>query len=204
MSGGPRRRGRTVFPAVSDEQRRHARMAAADHKVEAVRIRFAAQRTPAERLADWLMAIASSTAFLVVHAAWFIGWIGWNVTRPRAAFDPFPFGLLTLVVSLEAIFLAIFVLMSQRRESKIAELREEMTLEVDMRTEEEVTKVLQLVTGLYGRLGFPLSDDDDPELWRMLRPLDKERLEEQLTGQIGDDPKPGGRGREGNGGSRRG
>jgi uncharacterized membrane protein len=179
-------------PAASDEQRHHARRAAAGHKVEAVKVRFAEQRTPVERLADWLMAVASSTPFLVAHGAWFIGWIAWNVGRPRAAFDPFPFGLLTLVVSLEAIFLAIFVLMSQRREAKIAELREEMTLEVDMATEEEVTKVLELVAGLYGRMGFALSDDD-PELWRMLRPLDKERLEEQLTGQMDDDAKSTGR-----------
>jgi uncharacterized membrane protein len=188
-------------PVPSDEQRHHARRAAAGHKVEAIKVRFAEQRTPTERLADHLMHIASGTPFLVAHAVWFIGWIGWNVTRRRAAFDPFPFGLLTLVVSLEAIFLSIFVLMSQRRESKIAELREEMTLEVDMRTEEEVTKVLQLVAGLYGRMGYPLAKDD-PELRMMLRPLDKARLEEQLTGQMDDDPKPPGRG--GNGGSRAG
>ena len=62
-------------------------------------------------------------------------------------------------------------------------------------------KVLQLVTGLYGRMGYPLSEDD-PELGRMLRPLDKERLEEQLTGQIGDEPKPTERGRGGKPGSR--
>jgi uncharacterized membrane protein len=193
----PARRRRTPYSDVSDEQRHHARLAAADHKVEAVKLRFDAERTPTQRLADRLMAIAGSTPFLVAHALWFIGWIGWNVTGARDRFDPFPFGLLTLVVSLEAIFLSIFVLMSQRRESKIAELREEMTLEVDMRTEEEVTKVLQLVAGLYGRMGFALSEDD-AELGRMLRPLDKERLEEQLTGQMDERSKGAERRRGGN------
>lgn len=183
-------RGRKRSARSRREQRHHDRRAAAGHRVEAVKLRFAEERTPVERLADALMAVASSTPFLVTHAVWFALWIGWNVTRSRNAFDPFPFGLLTLVVSLEAIFLSIFVLMSQRRESQIAELREEMTLEVEMRTEEEVTKILQLVAGLYGRLGHSLSDDDE-ELKEMLEPLNKEELEEELSVQMGDDRKNG-------------
>jgi uncharacterized membrane protein len=182
----PRRRrpGKRASP----EQRHHERKVAAGHRVEAVKVRFAAERSPVERFADVLMEIASSTPFLVMHALWFVLWVAWNVSGARRSFDPFPFGLLTLVVSLEAIFLSIFVLMSQRRESKIAELREEMTLEVEMRTEEEVTKVLQLVAGLYGRLGYSLADNDD-ELRAMLEPLDKAGIEEELSGQISDDAK---------------
>ncbi|HET7230517.1 MAG TPA: DUF1003 domain-containing protein [Longimicrobium sp.] len=188
MSPARRRHARAHPRGVESEQRRHAREVAADHRVEAVKVRFAAERTPVERFSDHLMAIAASTPFLLAHAVWFILWIGWNVTRPRAAFDPFPFGLLTMVVSLEAIFLSIFVLLSQRRESQIAELREEMTLEVQMRTEEEVTKVLQLVAGLYGRLGYSVASDDR-ELREMLRPLDKASLEEELSDQIRDDTR---------------
>ena len=90
-------------------------------------------------------------------------------------FDPFPFGLLTLVVSLEAIFLSIFVLMAQSRESAVAELREEVSLQVVLRMEEEVTKTLQLVAGLYTRLGHQVGDD--PELREMLGPLDADRIE---------------------------
>jgi uncharacterized membrane protein len=151
---------------------------------EAVKTRFASQRTPVERLADALTRIAGSTGFLIFHAAWFFVWIGWNLgllgARP---FDPFPFGLLTMVVSLEAIFLSIFVLMTQSRESRIAELREEITLEVDLRVEEEVTKTLQLVAGLYGRLGFELAEDDE-ELQEMLQPLDTDQIERELAEQI--------------------
>lgn len=185
---GQHRPGPADRRRMSSEQRHHARRAAAGHRVEAVKVRFAEERTPVERFSDWLMEIAASTPFLIFHAAWFAFWIVWNVTGRHAAFDPFPFGLLTMVVSLEAIFLSIFVLLSQRRESQIAELREEMTLEVEMRTEEEVTKLLQLVAGLYGRLGYSLSNDDQ-ELTEMLRPLDKETLEEELSDQISDDAK---------------
>jgi uncharacterized membrane protein len=160
-----------------------------NRQVEAVKTRLADERSATERLADRLTRIAASAGFLIAHVVWFAGWILLNLglLGPKP-FDPFPFGLLTMVVSLEAIFLSIFVLMTQSRESRIAELREEMTLEVDLRMEEEVTKTLQLVTGLYGRLGFEVSSDDD-DLDEMLKPLDKEGIERELENQIED---PGG------------
>src|SRR5207342_3731980 len=95
----------------------------------------------------------------------------WNsglIGLPR--FDPPPFGLMTFVVSLEAIFLSIFVLMAQKRESAIAELREELALQVNLRIEEESTKTLQLVAGLYTRLGHRVAED--AELADMMQPLD--------------------------------
>ena len=117
------------------------------------------------------------------HAAWFLTWMLVNTgvvgIRP---FDPFPFGLLTLVVSLEAIFLTIFVLMAQSHESTVAELREEVSLQVILRMEEEVTKTLQLVAGLYTRLGQRVGDD--PELREMLGPLDADEIEHDLMDQI--------------------
>jgi len=87
-----------------------------------------------------------------------------------------------MVVSLEAIFLTIFVLMAQKRESAIAELREELALQVNLRIEEESTKVLQLVAGLYTRLGHRVAED--PELSDMMQPLDVAGLEKQLIDQI--------------------
>jgi uncharacterized membrane protein len=87
-----------------------------------------------------------------------------------------------MVVSLEAIFLSIFVLMAQKRESAIAELREEMSLQVGLRLEEEVTKTLQLVAGLYTRMGHKMAED--PELHEMLQPLDIEAIERELMLQI--------------------
>jgi uncharacterized membrane protein len=173
-------------PERRDELGRRARVHST-RKVEAVKVRYASQRNPVERLADRLTRAASTPAFLIVHAVWFSAWILWNLGALGARpFDPFPFGLLTMVVSLEAIFLSIFVLMTQSREARIAELREEMTLEVDVRVEEEVTKTLQLVTGLYSRLGFEVSKGDD-ELQEMLQPLDKDEIERELATQIDDD-----------------
>ncbi len=136
-----------------------------------------------ERFANKLTGFASSTPFLVAHVVWFVIWIPWNMGAfGLHPFDPFPFGLLTMWVSLEAIFLSIFVLLAQNRESAIAELREEITLQVNLRMEMEVTKTLQLVAGLYRRLGHELADD--PELREMLMPLDPEAIERDLIDQI--------------------
>jgi uncharacterized membrane protein len=162
---------------------RRARRTAVTRAVRAVKAQHAAHRTPVEALADALTRVAGSTGFLIFHVAWFGVWVVWNIGLfGLEPFDPFPFGLLTMVVSLEAIFLSIFVLMSQSRESAIAELREEMMLQVNLRMEEEVTKTLQLVAGLYTRLGQRVGDDED--LKEMLQPLDAERIERELLEQI--------------------
>jgi uncharacterized membrane protein len=149
----------------------------------AIKAQHAAHRSPLERFVDRLNLVASSTPFLVVHLLWFAVWILWNTGVIRLKpFDPYPFGFLTMVVSLEAIFLSIFVLMAQQRESAIAELREELGLQVSVRVEQEVTKTLQLVAGLYTRMGHRVSDD--PELHRMLEPLDVRGIERDLLEQI--------------------
>jgi len=149
----------------------------------AIKAQHSAHRTRLERFVDKLNEVASSTWFLVLHAVGFTFWLLWNTghlgMRPV---DPYPFGLMTTIVSLEAIFLSIFVLMTQSRESRIGELREELTLQVNLRMEEEITKTLHLVAGLYARLNLTLADD--PELRAMLEPLDPKRMEEDLAEQI--------------------
>ena len=166
-----------------DNSDRRWRRGVANRAFRAIKAQRNAQRDWIEVVADALNYMASSTPFLVVHVLWFATWILWNTgqigLRP---FDPFPFGLLTMVVSLEAIFLSIFVLMAQRRESAIAEMREEISLQVSLRLEEEVTKTLQLVAGLYTRLGHRMAEDE--ELGEMLQPLDVEAIERELALQI--------------------
>ena len=171
-------------PSRQPSPERRQRAVGTNRAVRALKARRAADRTTLERVADRLTRIASSGYFLAAHVVWFGTWILWNtdVLPGVDRFDPFPFGLLTMVVSLEAIFLSIFVLMAQRRESSIAELREEITLQVLMRAEEEVTKTLQLVAGLYQRLGHKLAED--AELAEMMKPLDADAIERLLTSQI--------------------
>ena len=166
-----------------DGPERRKRRYVANLAFGAIKAQHSKHRTRLERWVDKLNEVAGSTPFLVLHAVGFAIWILWNTGRlGLRPIDPFPFGLMTTIVSLEAIFLSIFVLMSQQRESAIAELREELGLQVSLRVEQEVTKALQLVAGLYTRLGHRVSDD--PELAHMLQPLDVRAIERDLLEQI--------------------
>jgi len=168
---------------VTSAPERRRRRFVANRAFGAIKAQHAADRTVMQTLADRLNELASSPRFLLVHVLWFGTWILWNTgSLGLEPFDPYPFGFLTLIVSLEAIFLSIFILMAQKRESAIAELREELGLQVNLRIEEEVTKTLQLVTGLYTRLGHVTGED--PELHDMLGPLDIASIERELLEQI--------------------
>ena len=176
----------TAAPAeakTAQADRRMRRSAGISTAFRAIKAQHGSNRSAMEVLADRMIGFASSTPFLLVHAVVFVVWIIWNIPAfgfPQ--FDPYPYGMLTTIVSLEAIFLSIFVLMTQSRESRIGELREELTLQVNLRIEEEITKTLHLVAGLYARLGLQLADD--PDLRAMLEPLDPKKIENDLTEQI--------------------
>ena len=90
-----------------------------------------------DRTADSITAFAGSLPFVYIHAVWFGVWVLLNVGIFGAAdeFDPFPFGLLTMVVSLEAIFLATFVMVSQNRQSARSDIRAEIDFETNLRAE---------------------------------------------------------------------
>ena len=170
-------------PDANAEVNRRQRRVDGDRALQAAKRRYSKDRTRMDVLADRMARLGGSTAFLVTHVLWFTIWIVMNTgIGGFVAFDPYPYGLLTMIVSLEAICLSIFILMAQNRASATSELRDEVTLEVSMRVEEEVTKALQLITGLYRRLNLPLSDD--PELRRMLQPLDRDEIERELANQI--------------------
>ena len=180
------------MPEITPVQERRTRRSSLRSAFRAVKAQHAAGRTHMEIVAERLTTWASSTWFLLMHGAWFLIWIIWNAGVLLGAFDPFPFGLLTMIVSLEAIFLSIFVLMTQQREAAIAELREELNIQINLRIEEEVTKSLHLLSGLYTRLGQTLAQDD--ELQVMLQPLDPSAIERDLVDQINaavKEPVPG-------------
>jgi len=96
-----------------------------------------AHLTTVERVADAIAAFSGSIPFLVIHTVWFVIWVGWNVLLPDR-FDPYPFGLLTMVVSLEAIFLSVFVLLSQSRQAAKDRVRSDVEYDVNVKAEMEV------------------------------------------------------------------
>ncbi len=141
-------------------------------------------RTYPEKVADLITSRLGSMPFLLINATWFSIWITINVGLIPIIppFDPFPFGLLTMIVSLEAIFLAIVVLISQNRTAKIDNLREEIDLQINTISEEEITKMMELQILLLKKNGIDVSNDN--ELQEMLEPLDSEEIEKSLEKQI--------------------
>jgi uncharacterized membrane protein len=90
-----------------------------------------------DHLADRITAFAGSLKFVYIHAVWFAVWIAVNVgvVGQRDEFDRFPFGLLTMIVSLEAIFLSTFVMVSQNRQAARSDVRSELDFEANLRSE---------------------------------------------------------------------
>lgn len=141
-----------------------------------------AKRTLPEKFADTLTTKFGTVTFLFLNAVWFTVWIVVNKgLTPLEIFDPFPFGLLTMIVSLEAIFLAIIVLISQNREARIGELREEVELQISTLAEGETTKLMSLIILLLKKQGIELND---PELSAMLKPIDTAKLEQDLEKEL--------------------
>jgi uncharacterized membrane protein len=112
---------------------------------------------------DTIGGFSGSIKFVFLHALVFAGWIGWNLFTARK-FDPFPFMLLSLLVSLEAIFLSTFVLMKQNRMSRREDLRAHLDLQINLLSEREMTLVLQLLQRISTRLGVRLSTEEIEEL----------------------------------------
>lgn len=135
------------------------------------------------QLSDDLTEICGSTPFLIFHIILFTAWIVLNIgiIPGTIPFDPFPFGLLTMVVSLEAIFLAIFILVSQNRSAYVNTLREEVHLRVNLIAEEEITKVLEVLADVRKHVGIKKTD---PELEEMLQRTDTGYIERSILHQI--------------------
>ncbi|HKQ99051.1 MAG TPA: DUF1003 domain-containing protein [Pyrinomonadaceae bacterium] len=113
-------------------------------------------RTLGGRIADAITDFTGSMAFVYVHVIWFAVWILLNIGLVHipglSGFDRFPYSLLTTIVSLEAIFLSTFVLISQNRMSRASEKRAELDLQVNLLAEQKATKVLEMLDQLTGQL----------------------------------------------------
>ncbi|MBP6946148.1 MAG: DUF1003 domain-containing protein [Candidatus Pacebacteria bacterium] len=165
----------------------HERVSRRRTAIQSFKARANAKRNLADKIADWLTESFGTVFFLGLNGIFFLFWITWNsgVFPHIPVRDPFPFGLLTMVVSLEAIFLAIVVLISQNRETKIAELREEVELYINTYAESEITKLIYLQTLLLEKSGIDISKDT--ELQEMLKTLESDAIEDELQRQLAKD-----------------
>ncbi len=152
-----------------------------NQKIKKFKNRMELKETAFDKVADFMTSYFGTMTFLIVNAVFFLIWILINTgLTPLKAFDPFPFGLLTTIVSLEAIFLSIIVLISQNRASQIAELRSEIDFEINVRSENEVTRILNMLDAIHDHLG--LDPEDDEELIEMKQKTNITMLKDDLLG----------------------
>jgi uncharacterized membrane protein len=146
-----------------------------------------ARRSGAERISDLIVSQAGRVWAIILHLAWFALWIVWNSGRVPGVrpFDPFPFMGLSTIVSLEAIFLSLFILVSQNRASRRADERAHLDLQVNLLSEREATKMLQLLQALCAHHGLAAADDAEvTELVRETEPaMIARELEQQLPSE---------------------
>src|SRR5450755_115280 len=114
------------------------------------------RRSSSERLADAVGGFSGSPLFIVLHLVLLVAWLLINSgkipsTRP---FDPYPFSLLGVIVAVEAVILSSFILMRQNRMMRRGERRDHLNLQVDLLAEKEITKLLQMVRAICGKMGL--------------------------------------------------
>jgi uncharacterized membrane protein len=124
------------------------------------------KRSGAERLADLVARVAGSAPFIILHVVWFGAWVLLNLgaVAAIAPWDPFPFSFLTLVVSLEAIFLSLLVLMAQNRLTRDADKRAHLDLQINMLAEQESTATLKMLEQICQHLGITGPGEEEHEL----------------------------------------
>lgn len=143
-------------------------------------------RTTQDIIADRITSYSGRMSFVVLHIIWFAAWFlfnsGWFGLKP---FDPFPYGLLTMVVSLEAIFLSTFVLISQNRMGRQDKQRAELDLQIDLLTERELTRVVVMLDEIQQHLGMSHVQDEE------LAEFEKETKPDEVLTQIENEEDEG-------------
>lgn len=117
---------------------------------------FEKKRTITQRISDWITDFCGSLLFVYLHTIWFGLWIVLNVALFAffGIFDPYPYGLLTMIVSLEAILLSTFILISQNRQAQKSDMRAEMDYIINLKAEKEITEILERLKSVERRVNY--------------------------------------------------
>jgi uncharacterized membrane protein len=138
-------------PALSRTIERNLR------KMIYLRIKARRSRSLHDRIADYITSVSGRMVFVYIHVVWFAAWIMVNTGRLGIKpFDPYPYGLLTMIVSLEAIFLSTFVLISQNRLSQESGYRSELVMHINILAEHEMTLALQMLDAIQAKMGIEM------------------------------------------------
>ena len=119
------------------------------------------ERTTSDRVARMIARFCGSMTFVWVHVIGFAGWIAINLVPGVTHIDPFPFTFLTFIVSLEAIFLSTFILISQNQDTRLSERRNHLDLQINLLSEQENTKMLKMLQTIAEKVGAEIEPDED-------------------------------------------
>ena len=146
------------------------------------------RRTATERVSDVITKLVGNVGFLLAQVILIAGWslANLHVIPGLKAFDPFPFGILALVVSSESVFLTIFVLISQSRMARQSERRSHLDLQVGMLSEQELTTILQMLQKLCQHLGVNV-DSSMQEVQSFSKTTDVHKLASELQDRLPDE-----------------
>ncbi|MDO8660658.1 MAG: DUF1003 domain-containing protein [Candidatus Woesearchaeota archaeon] len=108
------------------------------------------QETWSDKVADKIAIFCGNMIFVYAHALIFLAWVLYNWNN-ATGFDPYPFGVLTMLVSLEAIILSSFILISQNRQSSVSDLRSELDYQVNLRSEKLISEVRAMLHEMNGK-----------------------------------------------------
>jgi uncharacterized membrane protein len=136
------------------------------------------ERSRSDLVAEAIANFCGSMTFVWVHIVWFGAWIVLNAAPGIPHLDPFPFTFLTLVVSLEAIFLSTFILISQNHDTKISERRNHLDLQINLLSEQENTKMIGMLQAIAKKVGAEVSEDSH------LQALSEDTEPEKVVRQI--------------------
>ena len=153
-------------------------------RLEAAALRH---RTAADQIADAIAAFTGTVGFVLLHLVWFVLWMIINlgfvsIVRP---FDPYPFQLLAMVVSIEAVLLSTFVLIKQNRMSYLSDRRAHLDLQINLLAEREITRLLQVTERIAAKLGAQPDSNEELEFAQvtpiesMVQELDRELSSDQ-------------------------
>jgi uncharacterized membrane protein len=144
------------------------------------------ERSTGERISDALTGFIGRLTFVVAHLLLLLAWFAVNggLVPGVRPFDPFPFGVLTLIVSTEGVLFTLLVLISQNRMSRQADLRAHLTLQVGLLAEKEATRTLEILESLRERLALAAPDEQAKKL---VTPTDVPSLARELKERLPDD-----------------
>jgi uncharacterized membrane protein len=147
---------------------------------------FLAQRTWADRLGDSIAGFVGTMNFVLCHVVGFVLWavVNAGIVPGIKPFDPYPYILLTMLVSMEGVLVAVFVLMKQNRMSRRADQRDHLNLQIDLLSEKEITKMLELQRLICRRLGIDV--DRDAEVEEFSKSTAVEDLAQELVQKLPD------------------